>query len=29
MLLRDPIHGDIELSKLETAVVDLPVMQRL
>ncbi|WCM20523.1 HD domain-containing protein [Paraburkholderia bryophila] len=29
MLLRDPIHGDIELSRLESAVVDLPVMQRL
>lgn len=29
MLLRDPIHGDIELTALETAVVDLPVMQRL
>jgi uncharacterized protein len=29
MLLRDPIHGDIELSSLETAVLDLPVMQRL
>src|ERR1700733_12343593 len=29
MLLRDPIHGDIELSSLETAILDLPVMQRL
>ena len=29
MLLRDPIHGDIELSPLETALIDLPVMQRL
>jgi uncharacterized protein len=29
MLLRDPIHGDIELSRLETAVLDLRVMQRL
>lgn len=29
MLLRDPIHGDIELSSLETALLDLPVMQRL
>ena len=29
MLLRDPIHGDIELSSLETALIDLPVMQRL
>ncbi len=29
MLLRDPIHGDIELSSVETAVLDLPVMQRL
>jgi len=29
MLLRDPIHGDLELSRLETAVIDLPVMQRL
>jgi HD superfamily phosphohydrolase len=29
MLLRDPIHGDIDLSSLETAVLDLPVMQRL
>lgn len=29
MLLRDPIHGDIELSQRETAVIDLRVMQRL
>lgn len=29
MLLRDPIHGDIELSPLETQLIDLPVMQRL
>ncbi|WP_095530329.1 HD domain-containing protein [Candidatus Dactylopiibacterium carminicum] len=29
MLLRDPIHGDIELSPLETTLLDLPVMQRL
>jgi HD superfamily phosphohydrolase len=29
MLIRDPIHGDIELSSLETAVIDLPVVQRL
>ncbi|WP_109481290.1 HD domain-containing protein [Paraburkholderia sp. C35] len=29
MLLRDPIHGDIELTRLETAVIDLPVVQRL
>jgi uncharacterized protein len=29
MLLRDPIHGDIELGSLETAILDLPVMQRL
>lgn len=29
MLLRDPIHGDIELSPAETAILDLPVMQRL
>lgn len=29
MLLRDPIHGDIELTRLETAVLDLPMMQRL
>ena len=29
MLLRDPIHGDVEFSRLETAVIDLPLMQRL
>ena len=29
MLIRDPIHGDIELGSLETAVLDLPAMQRL
>lgn len=29
MLLRDPIHGDIELSREESALLDLPVMQRL
>src|ERR1700742_4872760 len=29
VLLRDPIHGDIELGSLDTAVLDLPVMQRL
>lgn len=29
MLIRDPIHGDVELSRLEQAVLDLPDMQRL
>lgn len=29
MLLRDPIHGDIELTAAERAVLDLPEMQRL
>lgn len=29
MLLRDPIHGDISLSARETAVLDLPDVQRL
>ncbi len=29
MLIRDPIHGDIELGRLETAVLDLPAVQRL
>lgn len=29
MLLRDPVHGDIDLSPIETALLDLPVMQRL
>ena len=29
MLLRDPIHGDVSLSPLETAVLDLPEVQRL
>lgn len=29
MLIRDPIHGDIELGRLEAAVLDLPAMQRL
>jgi len=29
LLLRDPIHGDISLSPLETAVLDLPEVQRL
>jgi uncharacterized protein len=29
MLLRDPVHGDVELSDIETVVLDLPVMQRL
>lgn len=29
MLVRDPIHGDVELSRLETAVLDLPDVQRL
>ena len=29
MLLRDPIHGDIELSSVEATLLDLPVMQRL
>lgn len=29
MLLRDPIHGDIELGRLEATVLDLPAMQRL
>jgi HD superfamily phosphohydrolase len=29
MLIRDPIHGDIELGSLEAAVLDLPTMQRL
>lgn len=29
MLVRDPVHGDISLSPLETAVLDLPEVQRL
>ena len=29
MLIRDPVHGDISLSPLETAVLDLPDVQRL
>lgn len=29
MLLRDPIHGDIELTSVESEIIDLPVMQRL
>jgi len=29
MLIRDPVHGDIELGPLEAAVLDLPVVQRL
>ena len=29
MLIRDPIHGDIALSQLETAVLDCPDLQRL
>lgn len=29
MLLRDPVHGDLSLSALETAVLDLPDVQRL
>lgn len=29
MLIRDPIHGDIELGRLEAAVLDLPALQRL
>lgn len=29
MLIRDPIHGDISLSRLETAVLDCAAVQRL
>lgn len=29
MLIRDPIHGDISLSRLEAQVLDLPDVQRL
>jgi len=29
MVIRDPIHGDIQLGPLETAVLDLPDVQRL
>lgn len=29
MLIRDPIHGDISLSDRETAVLDLPALQRM
>lgn len=29
MIIRDPIHGDIELDPIETAVLDLPEVQRL
>jgi HD superfamily phosphohydrolase len=29
MLIRDPIHGDVALSRLEAAVLDLPAVQRL
>ncbi|MBI4515118.1 MAG: HD domain-containing protein [Deltaproteobacteria bacterium] len=29
MLIRDPIHGDVDLSRLEVEVLDLPAVQRL
>ena len=29
MLIRDPIHGDVSLGALETAVLDFPEVQRL
>ena len=29
MLIRDPVHGDLSLSPLEAAVLDLPEVQRL
>lgn len=29
MLIRDPVHGDLSLTPLEAAVLDLPAMQRL
>ncbi len=29
LVIRDPIHGDIELGSLESAVLDLPAVQRL
>ncbi len=29
MLIRDAVHGDVELDKLQTAILDLPVLQRL
>lgn len=29
MLIRDPIHADIRLNRIETAVLDLPEVQRL
>jgi hypothetical protein len=29
MLIRDPIHGDVSLSRLETEILDLPAVQRL
>ncbi len=29
MLIRDPVHGDLSLSRLEAAVLDLPDVQRL
>ncbi|HVM95803.1 MAG TPA: HD domain-containing protein [Candidatus Acidoferrales bacterium] len=29
MLIRDPIHGDVSLNPVETAVLDLPDVQRL
>ena len=29
MLIRDPVHGDVSLSPLEAAVLDLPDVQRL
>jgi len=29
MLIRDPVHGDIDLAPLEAQVLDLPVVQRL
>jgi HD superfamily phosphohydrolase len=29
MVIRDPIHGDVELSRLEAAILDLPAVQRL
>src|SRR5215470_5378263 len=29
MLIRDPVHGDVRLTRLETAILDTPAMQRL
>jgi uncharacterized protein len=29
MLIRDPVHGDLTLGRLETQVLDLPAVQRL